>query len=74
MIVSRAFIVSADHVSPKYQLHNATVNVQSPQRFLWWVHLSPYGCSKDYSHPRDAIYNLLRENGCTNIAIKEAIL
>jgi hypothetical protein len=83
--MTKIYIVSADHVSAKYQLTNVRFAVDSHEESgrvgfraaahgnpdEYWASLANFGCGRSCSTAEKAIRDLLAANGCTNIRINE---
>lgn len=65
------YIVNADHISPTYQLKDASVSVARDGE-LFYLSLMPFGCGKSRDTPEAAIRELLTTNGCAFIRIRRA--
>lgn len=65
------YLVSADHVSPRFTFVNEAVEVSPspglPGRWYAWGKL---GCSKDYTSPERAAAAMFHDNACTNVRVK----
>jgi hypothetical protein len=62
--------VSADHPAAAYRLDSQIVEVeQSRHDGYWSASRSGFGYVCGFNSKRDAIHDLLRANGCTNIRI-----
>jgi hypothetical protein len=69
--MKQKIIVSADHPSPAYRLDKQVVEVeQSRHDGYWSAHRARFGYVCGFNSKRDAIFDLLKANGCTNIQIE----
>lgn len=62
-------IVSCDHVAPAYRLNEVEVTLEGRSDGWYWSR-SPFGCSKSYPDPVQAIFGMLIDNGCTKIVTR----